>query len=74
MTFPEMMYEVTIFLFSDLWKYLGLLLLVITVRGDITRGLKSIGGFFRRLKENYKRLTTKPSDIPKTKQKIELSR
>ena len=72
MTFPEMIYQVTVFLFSDLWKYLGLLLVIITIRGDVTNGFKSIGGFIRKIKENYKKLTTNPGETKKNRNKIEL--
>jgi len=63
MNFPEMFYKLIIFFFSNVWTYLGLLLLIITIRGDITKGLKAIGGFFKKIKDNYKRIITKPGDF-----------
>lgn len=73
MNFPEMIYKVTTFMFSNLWIYLGMLLLIITVRGDITKAIKSIGGFFKQIRDNYKKIITKPGEL-KTKQKIELNK
>lgn len=56
MNFSEMLYGIVELFFSDLWKYLGLLLLIITIRGDITKALNSIGRFINRTKEKYKTL------------------
>ena len=70
MNFPEMIFNLTTFMFSDTWKYLGMIFLIITIRGDITKALKAIGGFFKAVKDNYKRITMKPADLKGTNQKI----
>ena len=70
MNFPEMIYKLTTFMFSNIWTYLGMLLLIITVRGDITKALKGIGAFFKEVRDDYKRITMKPADIKGSKQKL----
>lgn len=68
MTFPEMIYKLALFFYSNLWTYLGTIIIILTIRGDITKALKSVGGFFSRVKVKYKELS-KPITLDKAAKK-----
>lgn len=59
MNFPELIYKLTIFWFTDLWHFCGLLLLILAIRGDVSRGLDSVSRFFHNVKVRYKERMTK---------------
>lgn len=46
MNTPELIYQTITFFFSTAWIYFGLLLLIITIRGDVSRALTGIKDFF----------------------------
>lgn len=54
MNLPEMFYKVISLFFSDLWKYLGLLLIILTIRGDITKTFQATSRFFKRVADKYR--------------------
>lgn len=59
----EMIYNLAEFYFSTIWLYLGLLLLIFVVRGDVTRAIYSVRNFFAKAKEKYQqRLARLASD------------
>lgn len=45
-----MIYQLAILFTSTVWKYLALLLIIITVRGDISKAIKATGD---KLRVNY---------------------
>jgi len=49
MDFAEMIYKLTIFLFSDFWIYLGFIIIILTIRGDVTNFIKSIKEFIKKI-------------------------
>lgn len=67
MNTPEMIYETIQFLFSDLWVYLGLLLLILTIRGDISKSIKATSDFFKRAAMNFRKLTMTEDNFEKYK-------
>ena len=54
MNFAELIYKLNEFYFTDLWHFCGLLLLILTIRGDVSRGLNSVNRFFHDVKVRYK--------------------
>jgi hypothetical protein len=54
MNTPEMIYTLIKFFFSNIWTYLGLLLLVITIRGDISKAVSVVSRFFGKIRDNYR--------------------
>lgn len=54
MNTPQLIYETIRFFFSEFWIYIGLLLLIITIRGDVTRGFTGIKDFFKKAIANYR--------------------
>lgn len=49
MNYPELFYKTIVFFFSNIWVYLGLLMFILTVRGDVTRFFVSVKGYFKSL-------------------------
>jgi len=54
MNTPELIYKTITFFFSNLWIYIGLLLLILTLRGDITKTLSGIKDFFKKTALKYR--------------------
>jgi len=54
MNFAEMIYKLSTFFFSNLWTYLGLLILIITIRGDVTKAILGINKFFKGVMAKYR--------------------
>ena len=54
----ELVYKLAEFYWSGFWYYTGLILFILVVRGDVTRAVYSIRGFFSKVKEQYKRKVT----------------
>jgi len=69
MSFPEMIYRTITFLFSDLWVYVGLILLIITIRGDITIAMKATGDFFKRVSARLQQKKIEDANREKLRQK-----
>ncbi len=58
MNFAELIYKLHEFYFTDLWHFCGLLILILAVRGEVSRGFAAIGRFFHNVKVRYnKRIT-----------------
>jgi len=49
MDFPEMIYQLTIFLFSNFWTYLGFIIIILSIRGDVTNFIRSIKEFIKKI-------------------------
>ncbi len=54
MNFAELIYKLHEFYFTDIWHFCGLLILILTIRGDVSRGIDSVGRFFHNVKVRYK--------------------
>lgn len=54
MNTPELIFETIRFFFSGLWIYIGLIFLIITIRGDVSRGLTGTKEFIRKVFARYR--------------------
>jgi hypothetical protein len=70
MNTPELIYQTIQFFFSTLWIYLGLLLLIITIRGDVTRALTGIKEFFQKTAVKYREKRDKETKFNEMKQRV----
>jgi len=70
MNTPELIYKTITFFFSNLWIYIGLLLLILTLRGDITKTLSGIKDFFKKTALKYKEKQEKADKFSQFKERI----
>lgn len=54
MNTPELIYKTILFFFSTVWIYFGLLLLILTIRGDVTKALTGVKEFFQKTALKYR--------------------
>jgi len=54
MNFPELMYNSLVFFFQDIWHFIGLIIIILAVRGEISKSVSGIKGFFKRVNGRYK--------------------
>ncbi len=54
MTAAEALFEIVKYFFSSLWVYLGLIVLILTIRGDISRGITGARLFFVKVWSKYR--------------------
>lgn len=59
MNTPELIYQTILFFFSSLWTYIGLIILILTIRGDISNGISSVNGFFKRVMLKFRERESK---------------
>ena len=67
MSFAELIYKLHEFYFTNLWNFCGLIIIILTLRGSVTRGLSKVGNFFLSIKRRYIRLTTRDEIADKVK-------
>jgi hypothetical protein len=67
MNFADLIYKLHEFYFTDLWHFCGLILIILAIRGSITRGLGKVGNFFSSIKHRYIRITTRDNLAEKVK-------
>ena len=67
MNTPELFYKSITFFFSNLWIYLGLLLLILTIRGDVTKAYLGINKFFKAVTARYKTKLKEQEILDRTK-------
>jgi len=67
MNFPEFFYHSIEFLFTDIWRFTGLLLLISVIRGDIAKAIKSTSDFIKRVAMNYRKRTMTEENFDKFK-------
>ena len=49
MDLPEMIYKLTLFIFSSFWTYLGFIIIILTIRGDVSNFIRSIKEFIKKI-------------------------
>lgn len=54
MSISDMIYETIVFIFSDFWKYIGFIILIGIIRGDVRKLFISIGQFIKNVIINYR--------------------
>lgn len=54
MNTPEMIYKLIVFIFSNIWIYAGMILLILTIRGDITKVISKSINFFKKVAATYR--------------------
>jgi hypothetical protein len=70
MNFAELIYKLHEFYFADLWHFCGLIIIILALRGSITRGLGKVGNFLLSIKRRYIRITTRDSIAEKVKANV----
>ena len=68
MNFPELIYKLTDFWFTSLWRFCGLLLLILTIRGDVNKGFYALKEFSKRVIHRYKKIVARDGLINKVKE------
>lgn len=59
MNFPEMIYELSRFFFNNFWTYIGLILIILVIRGDVSSGLKAVGKVLTTIKNKFVQISNK---------------
>lgn len=54
MNIGDMIYETIVFIFSDFWKYIGFIILIAIIRGDIQKLFAKINQFIKKVMLNYR--------------------
>lgn len=49
----EMIHSIFLLIFSNIWTYIGALLMIATITGDAKRIVKSLSAFLKRVIVNY---------------------
>lgn len=47
MNYPEMFYKTILFFFSNSWNYFGLILIILVIRGDVSKVLSNIKSYIK---------------------------
>jgi len=70
MNFAELIYKLHEFYFTDLWRFCELLLLILTIRGDVSKGIHAVKEFSKRVIHRYKKIVARDGLIDKVKETI----
>ncbi len=49
----EMIHSIFLLIFSNIWTYIGALLMIATITGDVKKIVKSLSAFIRKVIINY---------------------
>lgn len=54
MNTPEVIYKIIIFFFSNIWVYIGLVILILTIKGDLSKAIKGTKDFVKNVIIRYR--------------------
>lgn len=66
----QLIYELNEFYFTSIWHFIGMLIMVLAIRGEILKGATKIKEYYRIVVQKYKKIRLRDSLMEKAKNQV----